>query len=233
MLNYIRADLYRIFSRPFSWLVCLIISILPALAVLGVGENYSTEQVMLGVQVGIYILFIFLSLLLNEYTFREDMQLGMMKNDTTSGVSRGRLFTSKYLTGVLIEVVLWGFCSTCAVLASGYIFGMDHMVSYIGGIFSLQAVSWILTNLLLLALFQVISIYVKKTSGLILVCLIISAFISNFENLLAQAVPGAESAFLLVPGYSGAQAASALAVPFIGIVILLAVGCFLFQRSEF
>lgn len=232
MLNYICADLYRIFSRPFSWLACLTASLLPALAILGVGESYGTEKVILGVQAGIYILFIFLSLLLNEFTFREDMQLGMMKNDTTSGISRGQLFTSKYLTGASIEVVLWGFCSACAVLASGSVFGMDRLVSYIEGIFSLQAVRWILTNLLLLALFQVISIYVKKTSGLILVCLIISAFISNFENPLAKVVPGAEATFLLAPGYSSAQAA-ALAAPLIGIVTLLAVGCFLFQRSEF
>lgn len=56
---------------------------------------------------------------------------------------------------------------------------------------------------------------------------------SFFENLLAKAVPGAEATFLLAPGYSGAQAAAALAAPLIGIIILLAVGCFLFQRSEF
>lgn len=60
MLNYICADLYRIFSRPFSWLACLTASLLPTLAILGVGESYGTEKVIPGVQAGIYVLFIFL-----------------------------------------------------------------------------------------------------------------------------------------------------------------------------
>lgn len=62
--------------------------------------------------------------------FREDMQLGMLKNDTTSGISREKLFTAKYLTGVFMEAVLWVACSACTVIACGQIFGMAYILSY-------------------------------------------------------------------------------------------------------
>lgn len=236
MLNYIRADLYRILSRPLPWLWFLIAAGSPALAVLGMGKQYELAQVLLGVQVGIYIVFIFLSLILNEYTFREDMQLGMLKNDTTSGISRGKLFMAKYLTGVFMEAVLWVVCSVCAVIACGHIFGMAYILSYWKTLFSVQTVSWLFNNLLFLALFQVISIFVKKTSGLILVCLIVSTFVSRLGTLLGEALPGTEQAFtlLVTTGQPTVfQTVTALACPLAGAAALCLAGCALFRRSEF
>ena len=235
MLNYIRADLYRIFSRPVSWLVCLSAAAFPALAVLGVGEQYSMEQVLVGLQVGIYMLFLFLGLLLNEYTFREDMQLGMMKNDTTSGVSRFELYTAKYFSGMMIEVFLWVICSVASAIACSQVFGMKVILDCFGAVFSVQAISWLLNNLLLLALFQVISIFVKKTSALVLASLAISAMVGNLGTVLGKVIPGAEQMFTLFATTGQPtifQAAVALGAPIVGIVALLLVGCALFQNSE-
>ena len=143
---------------------------------------------------------------------------------------------AKYLTGVFMEAVLWVVCSTCAVIACGHIFGMAYILSYWKALFSVQTVSWLFNNLLFLALLQVISIFVKKTSGLILVCLIVSTFVSRLGTLLDEALPGTEQAFtlLVTTGQPTVfQIVTALACPLTGAAALCLAGCALFRRSEF
>lgn len=188
-------------------------------------DRHTPEQLLAGVQTGIYLIFLLLTLFLNESIFREDLQLGILKNDTTNGLSRERLFLVKYLTGVSVEVLLWLLCTGCAVLALGRDLGLSLCA---GRLFSVRAAAFLLLELLILALLQVISIYVRKTSQLILACLAVSTTV----NTLPQAIPGA-ALLLTADAPTLPQAAALLAAEAAGIGVLCLTGCLLFRRIEF
>lgn len=234
MLNYIRADLYRMFGKMGMLVWCLIfVGVIP-LFVFGACGSYSMEQVMAGAEVSISIIFMIAALVFSEYTFREDKQLGMFKNDTTSGISRSQLFLAKYMTGAFLMILLWLLCSglTGLVMVKG--FSTGNVTDIVQAIFSLRTAGGLLTNLMYLALFQTISIFVEKTSVLLLVCVILSTFLSNIGRLLESVLPKMEWSLSLA-GTAGTplQMAAAILFPLLGIVIILAVGCGLFQKSEF
>lgn len=236
MLNYMKADFYRMSSRPAMWIWSIVLAVFPSLAIWGASSQYEAEKALGVTPVGIYILFMFAVLMLSEYTFREDKQLGLFKNDTTGGISRSGLYVSKYLSGVIAAAALWAVCSALSALTFVKAYDVPFPTA-LSALFSVRAFGWILQNGMYLALFQIIGIYVKKTSVLLLVCLAFSTAISNIGNMIAPVMPKLTALFQTIFGQGASdnavlQNVITLVLPLAGIMILISAGCVLFKKSE-
>ena len=148
MLNYIRSDLYRLANRISSWIWVAVFLVLPPLLIVGAGSQYDVEKIMTGVSVAIYLLLILAALMLTENVFGEEKRLGLYKNDTTSGISRTKIFISKFLTSAMLEVGLWSLCSVICSFALTKVAGIEEIGRCFTAMFSLQAVWWLLLSVL-------------------------------------------------------------------------------------
>lgn len=227
MLNYFKADCYRLFSgfKARLWVLALIV--LPPVTIIAAKSQYELEQIRAAMPVAIYLAFIFLALSLNEFVFGEEKRHGVFKNDTTNGISRNALFLSKFFTSVFLETVLWALTSAACALALAFLSGPASMGSCLAWMFSLQALSWLLQTIFYIALFQTIRVFTNKTSVLILVCAMLSTLYTQLRDLLSQTSPA------LAAVMSGENIAAELAVPAVGILVVLYIGCRLFRQSEF
>lgn len=227
MLNYFRADCYRLFSGGKAWLRVLALIALPPVAIIAAKSQYELEQIQAAVPVAIYLAFILLALSLNEFVFGEEKRHGVFKNDTTSGISRNALFLSKFFTSVFLETVLWVLTSAACALALTYLSGTGSVGLCFAQMFSLRGLSWLLQTIFYIALFQTIRSFADKTSVLILICAVLSTLYTQLKDLLSKISP----AFAAV--MSGEHIAAEFAVLTAGTLAVLYIGCRLFQRKEF
>lgn len=72
MLNYLRADCYRLFSGFKAWLWALTLIVLPPAVIIAAKSQYGTEQIHAAAPVALYLIFIFVALFLTETVFGED-----------------------------------------------------------------------------------------------------------------------------------------------------------------
>jgi hypothetical protein len=238
MLNYCRADLYRIGTR-FSFLVwCFILIAVPALLIIGVGSHYAASIVVQIVPGLMYVAFFLITLIITEYTFREDMLLGLYKNDTTSGITRTTIFISKYFSGVLLLLLMWVLCSASTVASIFYSFGTADGSSLLQEMVSTTMISYFLNIAAFLTLFQMLSVLIQKTASLILVCILCSTVLSNISHMLGSNFPGLSKVLAsLNPVVENSSPSVTLqivmlTIPMVSIVILLMIGSFLFRKKE-
>lgn len=231
MLNYIKADFYRLATKPSAWIWTLLLFFVPPFMIVGAGTQYEPEKIMSVVPTCIYLTFILVALMLNESVFGEEKRLGLYKNDTTSGISRTRLFLAKFLTGALLEIGLWLICSAGCVGALVYVAGAEQFLKCIGVMFSLQSVQWLLMIVFYTAVFQTIRVLVNKPSMLILVYGLISTAFTQVTDLIKKAIPQIDT--LLATGNGVVQTVFMLVLPIMGIAACLGIGSMLFQKSEF
>jgi hypothetical protein len=233
-----KADLYRTTTRISFYIWLLALTALPVLAITGAKTAYAPEAILSVTPSIVYVTFSLVALVVSGYTFREDMQLGLYKNDTTSGASRTGIYVAKFLTGALLMAGMWLCCSASCFLAAGFNFGWSSATVLLENMTSMTALVWFLQTLMYLALFQAIGVVVKKTAVLLVVCVLISAVFTNAENVLNSVAPGvanlftAESISDSLGGLSSAASLKFLAVPVIGIALLLVIGALLFGRKE-
>lgn len=235
MLNYIKADFYRLDTRISAWIWTLVCLILPPVMIIAAGGQYEVEKIMAVIPVAVYLIFILVALMLTESVFGEDRCLGLYKNDTTSGISRTQLFLSKYLTSVLCAALLWLLCSVFCAFALTKVAGTHKIGQCFGAMFSLQSVWWLLLSLMYAAMFQAIRVLVNKTSMMILCCAVISGLFSQAMNLVQKIFP-ALATFTSAANMADMNAFQIILwilLPLVGISVILAVGCMLFKKSEF
>ncbi|MFC3745225.1 hypothetical protein [Paenibacillus sp. GCM10012306] len=238
MLNYCKADLYRIGTR-FSFLVwCFVLIAVPALLIIGVGSHYAPSIVVRIVPSLMYAAFFFITLIITEYTFREDMQLGLYKNDTTSGITRMTIFISKYFSGLLLLLLMWILCSASVLASVFYSFGAADGNTMLQEMGSTTMISNFLSIAAYLALFQMLSVLIQKTASLILVCILCSTIFSNVSNMLSSTFPGLSKVLAYLNPVAENSAPSVtlqivmLIIPVVCVVVLLGVGSFLFRKKE-
>lgn len=235
MLNYIKADLYRIFTKKSIWIWSLALIIVPTLLVVGAISEYGSVMILKVLPIGIYVEFIIVSIIVSDYTFREEKELNLYKNDTTCGISKGKMFVTKYLTGVLIEIILWLLCSLLMLFVCAISFG--NFFEYLKVIFSIQIVNFLLMDFFYLSLFQLLGIFIRKTSTLILMCIVISSVFENFKSAIVKVIPWFDGKFNLfidqgnIINFSGIL--QIIILPILFILILVFVGSKIFENTEF
>ncbi|OBZ19348.1 hypothetical protein A8L34_07515 [Bacillus sp. FJAT-27264] len=238
MLNYCKADLYRIGTRFSFVLWCFVLIAVPALLIIGVGSHYAPSIVVQIVPGIMYAAFFFITLIITEFTFREDMQLGLYKNDTTSGITRTTIFISKYFSGLLLLLLMWILCSASAVASVFYSFGTADGNTLLQEMVSTTMISYFLSIAAYLALFQMLSVLIQKTASLILVCILCSTVLSNISHMLGSASPGFSKVLTsLNPAVENSAPSVTiqivmLTIPVICILMLLLIGSFLFRKKE-
>ncbi|MBQ8681291.1 MAG: hypothetical protein IJ509_00040 [Bacilli bacterium] len=235
MLNYMKADLYRIFTKKSIWIWSLALIILPTLLVVGATSEYGSAMILKVLPIGIYIEFIIVSIIVSDYTFREEKELNLYKNDTTCGISKGKIFVSKYLTGILIEIVLWLLCSLFMLFICAISFG--NFFEYVKVIFSIQIVNFLLMDFFYLSLFQLLGIFIRKTSTLILMCIVISSVFENLKSAIEKVIPWVDGIFNLFIDQSNvinfSQVLQVITLPIILILIVVFIGSKIFENTEF
>jgi ABC-type transport system involved in cytochrome c biogenesis permease component len=238
MLNYIKADLYRTSTRVsfYVWLLALIA--LPMLIIVGTRTVYASETVVSVVPSVVYLIFALIALVVSDYSFREDMQHGLYKNDTTSGVSRTGIYMAKFLTGVLLMAVMWVFCSASCILAAGFGHGWTAGMTLLKNMASLTTLVWFVQTIMYLSLFQAIGTVVKNTVALLGICILISALFTNVGGILGDALPGIVD-FFNTTDATGSFGNSltvnflkSLIMPTVGTGLLLLIGNMIFGRKE-
>ncbi|MDR0380884.1 MAG: hypothetical protein LBH86_02640 [Oscillospiraceae bacterium] len=246
MLNYIKADLYRIMTRPTFYIWPLLLAALPAAMIAGAGGMYPAGVILAAIPALVYAAFCLMALILTEHTFREDMQLGLYKNDMAGGASRSAVYIAKLITGILLLALLWAVCSLSCIVSASYWLGGDSGLSLLKDMASLQAASLFLRVNVFLAVFQAISIVFKKTSALILVYIAISAAMAYAMKWLGAAWPGLAGFIKHIAGFgaygnfgaaAGAPHAAGgvalLLAPAACIIVLAAIGSMMFEKKEF
>jgi ABC-type transport system involved in cytochrome c biogenesis permease component len=237
MLNYIKTDLFRTLTRVSFCVQLLALIALPAIIITGVKAAYPPEMVTSITPGIVYMAFSLVALLVSDYTFREDMQLGLYKNDTTNGVSRAGIYMAKFMAGALLMAAMWLSCSAACVLATGANYGWDNGAALFANMASMTALSWFLQTLLFLALFQALGVVIKKTVALLGVCVLASAAVTHAGNVLSSALPGiADFLNMDVSDAFGdlpvAVLLKSLVITMAGIALLLLAGSALFGRKE-
>jgi hypothetical protein len=238
MLNYMKADLYRTATRISFYIWLLALTALPVLAIAGAKTAYAPEMIIAVTPSIVYVALSLVALIVSDYAFREDMQLGLYKNDTTSGVSRTGIYVAKFLTGVLLMAGMWLCCSASCILTAGFSFGWSRGIVLLGNMTSMTVLVWFLQTIMCLSLLQAISVLVKKTAALLGICVLISAVLTNAGNVVSSIFPGVANFFNVggIPDSLGNPSFAAslkfLTMPVIGIALLLFIGNMLFGRKE-
>ncbi len=118
VLNYIRAEFYKVFRRKYTWITLGILLVLEALLVSGYvfinvhgshvdfAEGLTTVFPMMSM--GCYF-----TLLSTDMVFADQYKQSTLKNEVSFGVPRGRIYFGKFLVelavAVLFMVVMLGF----------------------------------------------------------------------------------------------------------------------------
>lgn len=128
MLNYIRAEFYKVLRRKYVWITLSAALVLEALLVTGqvvIGINGSPMTFSFGITNLIVLLGLgfYATLLTGDMVFAGQYRHGTLKNEVSCGLSRARVYLGKLLAqsalSVLLCVVMVGFyLALCAMTQS-------------------------------------------------------------------------------------------------------------------
>lgn len=128
MLNYIRAEFYKVLRRKYVWITLSAALVLEALLVTGqvvIGINGSPMTFSFGITNLIVLLGLgfYATLLTGDMVFAGQYRHGTLKNEVSFGLSRARIYLGKLMTqtalSILLCVVLVGFyLALCAMTQS-------------------------------------------------------------------------------------------------------------------
>jgi hypothetical protein len=224
MLNHIKADLYRIILRKGFILLTIILTALTVLAVVGLSSKFSVETVISTYPSVSFLIYLFISVLINDYTFREELQLKVLKNDMTTGVPRNALYTAKYLSGVILTVGLLLIISLATGVAAAFLISPTRGLEFAKGLFSLPQLLMMLQVFFCLGLFQLIGLFVQKTVLMLLICAVLQQTVKSIgdsvpviQDIMSQLNSGSLVSFLLTA---------------IAIVVIVFAGSELFNKKE-
>jgi len=221
MFNHIKADMHRIVFRKGFLTLFIILVAVSLLAVTGFSSKYSAEVVLTFYQGISYLMLLFFSVIVIDYTFKEEFYLRLTKNDMNTGVSRNVLYTSKYLSGVILIVGFWLIVSVAISLAVFWIGSTEQALKFFGELFSLQQLLMLLQILFFAGLFQLLALFVQKTILMILIC-----------GVLQQAVTSISEAIPVIKEFINEDSVLSIAWTSVGILLIVYIGCLLFRRRE-
>ncbi|WP_042350920.1 ABC transporter permease [Bacillus massiliigorillae] len=222
MLNHIKADLYRIIFRKSFILLAIILTGSTVLAFIGFSSD--PEKTLSFYTTISFLLYLFLSVLISDYTLREELELKVLKNDMTTGVSRNVLYISKYLSGVILTIALWLLISLAITVTAVFITSPAGAIDYMKELFSLPQLLIILQVLFCLGLFQLIGLFVRKTILLLLLCVALE----KVFMVIVERVPLFQD---LANKYSSNSFAAFLLTIF-AIVAIVIIGSIVFKKKE-
>lgn len=191
MMNYIKADLYRIGTQVSFYVWCLASVVVLAFSVFAT-HNQFTATAMMGFGLGFTFLglFIFIfAIFITEHTLRTESQYGLFKNDTTSGVSRTGIYLSKLMCGFILMVLMWVLYSVACAAVVAFNFTLSEGFAFLQKAFGLQGMLVLLKASLYLALFQALSVVIKTTPILVLVYFVVSMILSSLGSILGNVIP--------------------------------------------
>ena len=120
MLNYIRAEFYKVFRRKYTWITLVIVLALEALLVSGwVFTNVHGNHV--DVYTGVTMLAVLLSmgfyatLITGDMVFAGQYKNSTLKNEVSFGLSRSRIYLGKLIVQTILSVLY------CVVMVAFYI----------------------------------------------------------------------------------------------------------------
>ncbi|GAA3410666.1 hypothetical protein ACFFNY_21195 [Paenibacillus hodogayensis] len=224
MFNHIKADMHRILLRKgFLNLTAILIAV-SVLAVLGFSSQYSAEKVLSFYPAINFLLFLLISVVVNDYTLKEELYLKVIKNDMNTGVSRSQYYTSKFLSGVILIVTFWLVLSIVISVAAGFAASPEQAIQFFGGLFSLQQFLMILQVLFFVGVFQLFALFIQKTVLMLLIC----GVVQQGLNSIAKTVPHMQD---ILNKYNTGDFVSVF-LTVLGIIAIVWVGCLLFNKKE-
>ena len=122
MLNYIRAELWKLRRRKYLWVLLAVMLGLEGLfAVMSAWHRDFSDLVELGAAT--MLLGLYLSIFLADMVFSDQYKIGTLKNEISFGLPRRRIYLGKLcaalVTGLASCALLLGFYLGAAWLASG------------------------------------------------------------------------------------------------------------------
>lgn len=120
MLNYIRAEFYKVLRRRYVWVTLAIVLALEALFALGwvsIHINETKVDFSSGIETLVFLLDVgfYATLLTGDMVFAGQYRHGTLKNEVSFGLSRARVYLGKLLTQTALSVLF------CAVMVGFYL----------------------------------------------------------------------------------------------------------------
>lgn len=113
MLNYVRAELYKVTHRPYSYLFLIVVVGLELLLIGGVAlanvgttfiHAYSADMLM--TMLPLLSTGLYLTLIVGDMVFSDQYKHGTLKNEISFGISRSRVYLGKLMTEAIVGVIL-------------------------------------------------------------------------------------------------------------------------------
>lgn len=123
MLNYIRAEFYKVFHRKYVWITLTVVLGLETLLVLGFVslnahggyEDFYTGAVIVDMMLAFGLGF-YATLLTGDMVFAGQYKYSTLKNEVSFGFSRARIYLGKLITQTVLSVL---FCAVMLVFYLG------------------------------------------------------------------------------------------------------------------
>lgn len=173
MINYIKADFYRIFRRKNIYISFMVLILIIPLIMFGAAKSYGVKTVINVINPIFYVIFFFISLSVNDYCLREDISLGILKNDMTTGVSRKKIYLSKFISGLILLLIFEILVYLLAYLGIGLASSFNESLPVIKNIFTTTNICFMFRIIGSFTLFQVGCLFATKTMQLFILCGII------------------------------------------------------------
>ncbi|NCB62789.1 MAG: hypothetical protein EOM52_04110 [Clostridia bacterium] len=113
MLNYVRAELYKVTHRAYPYLFLIVVAALELLLIGGMAlANVGTDYIHADATALIMVLFpmlstgLYLTFIVGDMVFSEQYKHGTLKNEISFGISRSRIYLGKLMTEAILGVIL-------------------------------------------------------------------------------------------------------------------------------
>lgn len=128
MANYIRAELYKVFRRTYTWITLAVVLVLETLLVAGwVFTNAHGNHVDFYTGAGMLCMMLsiglYAPLITGDMVFAGQYKTGTLKNEVSFGLSRGRIYLGKFLVQLALSLLF-------LVVMLGYYVGLCYLALY-------------------------------------------------------------------------------------------------------
>lgn len=120
MLNYIRAEFYKVFRRKYTWITLIIALALEALLVSGwvftnVHGNHVDFYSGAGMLAAMLTIGFYATLLTGDMVFASQHKNSTLKNEVSFGLSRARIYLGKLIVQTVLSILF------CVVMVAFYV----------------------------------------------------------------------------------------------------------------
>lgn len=120
MLNYIRAEFYKVFRRKYTWITLIVVLGLEALLASGfmfINGHGGFEDFSTGAGMVIFLLSLgfYATLITGDMVFAGQYKNGTLKNEVSFGLSRARIYLGKLIVQTIMSILF------CAVMIGFYL----------------------------------------------------------------------------------------------------------------